>query len=371
MSGIYFHIPFCRSRCIYCDFFSSTSLKEKELYVDVMCKELMDRKGYLPGQSIQTIYFGGGTPSQLSAQNFEKIFQTIDTCYPEISENKKNLEITLEANPDDLSSEYLNLIKHLPFNRISLGIQSFNDKELRFLRRRHDSESAIRAIKQLQENGFSNISIDLIYGLPGQTLEIWEDNLAKALMLDIQHISAYHLIYEENTPLFQLLKQGLVEPVQEELSVQLFELLIQKLNEAGFEHYEIANFSKQGYRSKHNSSYWDGTHYLGIGASAHSYNGFSRQWNKKTEGPNYREVTKEILTSQMAYNDFIITRLRRVEGIELPELAMLFGEKMKGYCLEQAQKYIKDCLLEIKTNRLKLTKKGLFVSDGIMSALMI
>jgi oxygen-independent coproporphyrinogen-3 oxidase len=369
MAGIYIHIPFCKKRCLYCDFFSSTNMEEKEKYVDALCKELKNRKDYLQGQTIETIYFGGGTPTQLQAGDFEKIFDAMadSGLYP-----LKKAEITLEANPNDITPHYLDTIRHLPFNRISLGIQSFDDKELHFLNRRHSADSAIQSIRLLQENGFENISIDLMYGLPEQNPAIWEKTLRKAINLNVQHISAYHLIYEENTSLFSLLEQGLVTPVEEELSVQFFEMLIDTLAESGFEHYEISNFAKPGYRSKHNSSYWTGIHYLGIGASAHSYNGISRQWNKKALGAAYeaQKSDREIIDEKTAYSDFIITRLRMMEGINLVELISLFGEEKKEYCLKQAQKYIRNQLLEIKNSHLRLTRKGLFVSDGIMSDLL-
>jgi oxygen-independent coproporphyrinogen-3 oxidase len=345
-------------------------MEEKEKYVAVLCKELQDRKDYLQGQPVETIYFGGGTPSQLQAEDFFKIF---DTLAASNLNPRKNAEITLEANPDDITPDYLHSIQHLPFNRISLGIQSFNDEELRFLNRRHDASSAVAAVRLLQENGFNNISVDLMYGLPGQTPEIWEETLRQAIALNIQHISAYHLIYEENTPLFSMLERGLIAPVEEELSVQLFEMLIDTLVDSGFEQYEISNFAKPGYRSRHNSSYWTGVHYLGIGASAHSYNGVSRQWNKKVQGAGYRaqENDREIIDKKTAYNDFIITRLRMMEGIDLAELVALFCEEKKEYCLKQAEKYVGNQLLEIAENHLRLTKKGLFVSDGIMSDLML
>jgi oxygen-independent coproporphyrinogen-3 oxidase len=375
MAGIYIHIPFCKKRCIYCDFFSSTEGEKKAQYAEAICEELQDRKDYLQGQTIETIYFGGGTPSQLSASDFEKIFHTLSS----FALHPSPKEITLEANPDDLTPDYLNSIKHLPFNRISLGIQSFDDKELQFLNRRHDARSAIAAVQLLQQEGFDNISIDLMYGLPGQTPEIWKETLRQAIALNVQHISAYHLIYEENTPLFTLLEQKKITPIDEELSVQLFEILIDTLTAAGFEHYEISNFAKSGYRSRHNSAYWTGAHYLGIGASAHSYNGISRQWNKKTLDAGYwvqgarckvQDDELEIMDEKTAYNDFIITRLRMMEGIDIVELISLFGEKNETYCLEQARKYIENQLLEIENNHLRLTRKGIFVSDGIMGDLM-
>ncbi|MDR1436857.1 MAG: radical SAM family heme chaperone HemW [Candidatus Symbiothrix sp.] len=364
MAGVYFHIPFCRSRCVYCDFFSSTSLREKGACIDAICKELQDRKDYLQGQEIRTIYFGGGTPSLLPAKDFDRIFQTFDRCFG--SQCSSSREVTLEANPDDITPDYLHSIRHLPFNRISLGVQSFNNRELLFLNRRHDALSAINAVKRLQDAGYPNLSIDLIYGLPEQTRSIWEENLKQALALDVPHISAYHLTYEEGTPLFSRLERGLVKQVDEESSLRFFEILIDTLTENGFEHYEISNFAKPGYRSRHNSSYWNGTHYLGIGASAHSYNGSGRRWNKTQSG-----FDEEILDGRTAYNDFIITRLRTSEGIEVSELSRLFGEARQAYCLRQAEKHILNQGLKQSGNRLHLTRKGLFVSDGIMSDLLL
>ncbi|MDR3217724.1 MAG: radical SAM family heme chaperone HemW [Dysgonamonadaceae bacterium] len=369
MAGIYIHIPFCKKRCLYCDFFSSTDTKEKIVYVAALCRELADRKDYLQAQAIETVYFGGGTPSLLQADNFEKIFDTL-RCYYGL--DSPTIEVTLEANPDDINTEYLQSIEHLPFNRISLGIQSFDEKELQFLNRRHDASSAVSAVRLLQKAGFDNISIDLMYGLPGQKTETWAANLRQAIELNIQHISAYHLIYEEGSPLYSLLEQGLTTPVDEETSVQLFEMLIDTLQDAGFEQYEIANFAKPGYHSRHNTAYWTGAHYLGVGASAHSYNGISRQWNKRLTGAEYlsQGIEQEIIDTKTAYNDFVITRLRMMEGIDLRELLVVFGAKQKTYCLKQAQKYLDGKLLEISNEQLKLTRKGIFVSDGIMRELL-
>jgi oxygen-independent coproporphyrinogen-3 oxidase len=365
MAGIYFHIPFCKQRCLYCDFFSSTESRKKEKYVDALCEELAEKKAYLR-EPVKTIYFGGGTPSLLSSADFEKIFHTLHPIYGE----DENREITLEANPDDVTLAYLESIKHLPFNRFSLGIQSFDDKELQLLNRRHDAQSAIWAVERLQQAGYGNISIDLMYGLPGQDLKIWKKNLRQAINLQVQHISAYHLTYEEGTPLYRRLKAGGIASVDEELSNRLFEMLIDTLTAAGFEHYEISNFAKTGFQSRHNSSYWNGTHYLGIGASAHSYNGFSRQWNKRTLDYRTSDCEIEMLDEKMAYNDFVITRLRTMKGMDLNELVTLFGESRKTYCLQQAHKFILNGLLNYKNNFLRLTRKGIFISDGVMSDLM-
>jgi len=368
MAGIYFHIPFCKQRCSYCDFFSSTESRKKEKYVDALCGELIERKDYLQ-EPVETVYFGGGTPTLLSSADFEKIFHTLHLIYGEDSHR----EITLEANPDDLTSGYLESIKRLPFNRISVGVQSFDDKELRLLNRRHDAQSAIHAVERLQQAGYANIGIDLIYGLSEQNQDVWSKTLSQAVDLQVQHISAYHLTYEEGTPFHRRLIEGDLIPVDEEMSNRLFELLIDTLQAAGFEHYEISNFARSGFQSRHNSSYWNGTYYIGIGASAHSYNGFSRQWNKKALDPNYQTLGCEIeyLDGKTKYNDFIITRLRTMKGVDLNELTTFFCESRKIYCLQQAQKFIANGLLSYENNRLQLTRKGIFLSDGIMSELML
>ena len=369
MAGIYFHIPFCKTRCVYCDFFSSTNIKEKMQYVDVLCKELFLRKNYLNDQQIKTIYFGGGTPSLLTAIDYEKIFTILKQ---EFNVDWKNGEITLEANPDDITHEYLESIAPLPFNRISIGIQSFDDNELKFLKRRHGAAGALQAIWLCQQYGFDNVNIDLMYGLPRQSLEKWEENIKQAINLNIQHISAYHLIYEEGTRLDKLLNLGLIEPIEEELSNRMFETLIDMLEENGFQQYEISNFARQGFHSRHNSSYWNSSHYLGIGISAHSYNGSSRQWNKDVAGKNRwnYEPEIELIDKKIAYNDFVITRLRTIKGLNLQEIQKEFGIEKKQYVLKQAEKYLRDNLLVIQGNYLRLTRKGIFISDGIMSDLM-
>ncbi len=377
MAGLYFHIPFCKTRCLYCDFFSSTSMQEKEYYVNALCRELNLQKNYLEGEPVSTIYFGGGTPSQLSPKDLREILKTVTDLFQQDQKNPEIREITLEANPDDITLSYLDVLIGLGFNRISIGIQSFQDRELRFLNRRHDAAAAIQAVRNCQSAGFTNISIDLMYGLPGQTLETWEENLKQAIALNVQHISAYHLIYEEGTPLFRLLEKGEIVPVDEELSVRMFECIIDRLAEAGFEQYEISNFARRGYRSRHNSSYWDGTHYLGIGASAHSYNGKSRQWNIASIPSYINEINQgkipmepEEINHQSAYNDYIITRMRTREGVNLKELIRLFGEDKKIFCLKQAHKHIENKALALDEDRLHLTREGIFVSDGIMSDLM-
>lgn len=373
MAGLYIHIPFCAKRCLYCDFFSNTDMKFKEPYVSAVIREMQLRQEYIEGEPLDTIYFGGGTPSQLQQADFERIFKAID-CLFNISSCK---EITLEANPDDITPEYVASLRNLPFNRVSMGVQSFKEKDLHFLNRRHDREQALRAVGLCKENGIQNISIDLIYGLPGQTLEEWQENLDDAIHLEIPHISAYHLIYEEGTALYKLMEAGKVAPIEEELSVTLFSTLINRLAEAGYLHYEISNFARPGYFSQHNSSYWTGKKYIGIGPSAHSYDGESRQWNISSL-PHYLEgirtgipnIEIEKLDINTKYNDFIITGLRTMWGIRTANIREQFGEEKQAYLERQAATYLHQGLLIYENDTLTLSKEGIFISDGIMSDLL-
>ncbi len=374
MAGIYIHIPFCKSRCIYCDFFTSTNEAEMDAYVITLCKEIVYRKDELAIDIVKTIYFGGGTPSRLNRTHLESIFKTIYANFTVASD----AEITIETNPDDLSIIYVDMLSELPFNRVSIGIQSFNDDELKFLSRRHDANTAIEAVKYCQEKGFHNISIDLMYGLPRQTLDIWQSNLQQACQLNVQHISAYHLIYEEKTRLYSLLQAGKVNPVDEDSSLEMFEMLIDILSQAGFAHYEISNFAKEGYISQHNSSYWKGDKYMGLGPSSHSFDGEYRQWNvsslpKYMKGVNNEKPVfeKEDIDKIKKYNEYIITGLRTMWGINLDELQAKFGDELYANFLEVAQKYLKLNHLRREDNTVTLTRAGIFISDGIMSDLMV
>jgi oxygen-independent coproporphyrinogen-3 oxidase len=371
MAGIYFHIPFCKARCVYCDFFSSVGQRreEQQAYVDAMCRELRLRRSYLKGAPVRTLYFGGGTPSLLAVGLLERIFETWREVFPDAAP----VEITLEANPDDLTGDYLDSLRALPFNRISLGVQSLNDAELRFLRRRHDAATALRAVDRCRERGFANISIDLIYGLPGQTVEGWQATLRQAIDLQVEHVSAYLLTCEEGTPLADLYRRLRCFPPDEDRSLALFEVLLDRLSEAGFEHYELSNFARPGYHSRHNSAYWDGSPYLGIGAAAHSFDGASRQWNAPLADATYLErgFEREVLDERARYNELVLTRLRTARGIDLEELEALFGAQKKACCLQQASKYIAGAWLRMEQNRLQLTRKGLFVSDGIATDLLL
>lgn len=373
MAGLYIHVPFCAKRCLYCDFFSNTEMKYKEPYVTALIRELEIRKDYIGNEPLETIYFGGGTPSQLQATDFERIFDAIQRLF----DTSGCKEVTLEANPDDMTPEYVDGLRRFPFNRISMGVQSFKAEDLRFLNRRHDREQALRAVELCKENDLANISIDLIYGLPGQTLKEWESNLDMAIRLDIPHISAYHLIYEEGTALYKLKEAGKISPVEEEVSVSLFTSLIDRLTANGYLHYEISNFARPGMISRHNSSYWTGKKYLGAGPSAHSYNGESRQWNVSSLPTYIRgiengspEVEVEELDINTRYNDFIITGLRTMWGVNLTEIQGQFGNDKLIYCQKQATPYLKQGLLIEKDATLTLSRNGIFISDSIMSDLL-
>lgn len=373
MAGIYLHIPFCKKRCIYCDFFSTTCKEQKTAYIRALCHELTNRKDYLKGEPIETIYLGGGTPSQLAKEDFEAIFSHIYKVY----KVTPNAEITLEANPDDLTSEYISMLRTFPFNRISMGIQTFQETTLKQLQRRHTADQAIRAFQGCRTAGFQNISIDLMYGLPGETLTSWKKDLKQALSLHPEHISAYHLIYEEGTPLWKLREQHKVEEADEDLSVSLFGTLIDELTTAGYEHYEISNFCRPDKYSRHNTSYWRGIPYLGCGPSAHSFNGTTREWNvssidlyiKGIEG-NQRDFETENLDQTTRYNEFIITTIRTVWGTPIEKLKQEFGNELWEYCRKMSAPYLENGKLEIHEGALRLTREGIFISDSIMSDLL-
>lgn len=373
MAGIYIHIPFCKRRCIYCDFFSTTQNEKKIAYIHALCQELELRKNYLEGEPIETVYLGGGTPSQLTQEELESIFATLYNIY----KVKEDAEITLEANPDDLSPDYVSMLKRLPINRISMGVQTFQEETLQLLHRRHTARQAIDAFHRCREAGFQNISIDLMYGLPGESMETWEQDLQQAIELHPEHISAYHLIYEEGTVLWKLLEEHRVSEADEDLSLSMFGTLIDQLTDAGYQHYEISNFCLPGLHSQHNSSYWTGKKYLGCGPSAHSYNGASRQWNIASldayiNGITNNEPVYEIeeLDVYTQYNDFVITSIRTCWGMSLSRLRTEFGEELYNYCLRMAKPSIERGVLEMNEDILRLTRAGIFTSDGIMSDLL-
>jgi oxygen-independent coproporphyrinogen-3 oxidase len=366
MAGLYIHIPFCKQRCTYCDFYTEVAPKLIPDLVDALCIELHARKNYLQKEVIDTIYFGGGTPSLLSYKQFEQIFDNIHSNY-KVSEKA---EITFEANPDDLSLTFLNSISKLPFNRISIGIQSFDDAELKAINRRHTGKQAIEAIQQAKQVGFKNISIDLIYGLPSQNIEKWIEQLEKALSLDVQHLSVYGLTYEEGTKLWKQRKKGEIEVVDENNMIEMYHELLKRTALKGFEAYEISNFAKPNFRSQHNSAYWKLTPYLGIGPSAHSYDGKSRQWNIASTTKYIQALAnkktffeKEILTQNDKYNDYIMISLRTREGANLEFIEQHFGKEMKNYCLASANKQIELGNLISDNKFILLSPKGIDISN--------
>lgn len=371
MSGIYIHIPFCKQACHYCDFHFSTSMKKKSQLVDMLCRELILRKNELDYTKIETLYFGGGTPSLLNREELDQIFGTIFENF-EVSENA---EITLEANPDDLSEENLKMLSDSAVNRLSIGVQSFFEKDLRLMNRAHNSEEAMSSL-QLAKKYFDNISIDLIYGIPGQKNEQWQKNLDTALELKIPHISSYALTVEPKTALEKFIEKGKVKPVDDEQYREQFDILVETLCSHGFEHYEFSNFGKPGYHSQNNMAYWMGESYLGIGPSAHSFDGDSRKWNISNNSLYIQSLEKKQIpqeTEQLSvtdrYNEFVMTRLRTKFGVELEEIEEKFGKKYADHFLKNAAKFLEDDLLKNENDTFYITQKGKFLSDGIAAGL--
>ena len=372
MPSIYIHIPFCKTKCTYCDFYSITNFKQQDELVRAMLQEIEKRKSYLNG-TISTIYFGGGTPSAISIVDIDLILKAIFSTF----KVENDAEITLEANPDDLSLDYLIELGKIGVNRLSMGIQSFDDQQLKAINRRHTAESALNSVKIAKQAGFDNISIDLIFGLPGQNLESWKKQVDKAMTLDVQHISAYGLIYEKNTPLWRQMKSGKVIPADDETALEMYDYLVETCAGNGFEQYEISNFSKPGFRSQHNSSYWKQVPYLGIGPSAHSYDLHSRQWNISSIYQYCKNILKdgayfekEILLEKDKYNDTVMVSLRTMEGINLDLIIDQFGIEMRDFCVKSAEKYIENNKLRIEDNFLRLTSEGIMISDKILVDLM-
>ena len=373
MAGIYIHIPFCRKQCSYCDFHKSILLKNKHVLLQCLIRELEHKADYVEGEVIETIYFGGGTPSVLGTDEINLLISTIRSCF----KVKIEPEITFEANPDDLNGEYLEqLYKNTVINRLSIGIQSFIDRDLKLLNRRHDSEKAINSVLDAFRTGFSNLSIDLIYAIPGMSLNEWIFNLKTAFSLNVHHLSAYHLTYEPNTSLYQKLQGKKIFQATEDQSIEQYKKLLELAEMADYEQYEISNFSLRGYISQHNSNYWKGKKYIGVGPSAHSYNLRSRQWNisdnveyinRIKENRTYFEV--EHLSKKTRFNEKIMTGLRTNQGINLKEIKVQFGIRYHESLLKIAEQFFKNGDLYLRNNHLLLTKKGMFIADYIIAAL--
>jgi len=374
MSGIYFHIPFCKVKCNYCDFYKSTDFNQINFIVKALIEEIGLRRNYMNEKKIKTIYFGGGTPSILSISDITALLESVS----EIFEVEYETEITLEANPDDLSAEYLKRLKEIGINRLSIGIQSFSDSDLKLMGRRHNSLQAINAVKLAQKVGFNNISLDLIYGLPGMSFKQWQTNLSTIFDMDIQHLSAYHLTYHKNTPLGIQLQKGIIKETEEGESLLQFEELIDTAERNGFIQYEISNFAREGFYSKHNTAYWNQTEYLGLGPSAHSFNFKTRYWNESSIKKYLISINKkliageeEILTDNDRFNDYIITRLRTIWGVDSDFIMNEFGEKYFLHVVKIAGKFTSMANIERESNRIRITKKGMFISDKIISDFLI
>ena len=371
MSGIYIHIPFCKQACHYCDFHFSTSMKKKEEMVLALVKEIELRKEEANNELIETIYFGGGTPSRLQIADLKL---QIDAIYKNYKV-AKNPEITLEANPDDLSEDYLIELSKIGINRLSIGIQSFFEDDLELMNRAHNSTEAQKCL-EIATRYFDNITIDLIYGMPNMTNEKWLQNIETALSFNIPHISSYALTVEPKTALHSFIQKGIIPNLDENLASEHFYLLVQKLEENGFIHYELSNFGKPDYFSKNNSAYWLGKKYIGIGPSAHSYNGLARSWNISNNAMYLKAISEnrlpsetEILSKTDQYNEYIMTGLRTIWGVSLERIEAEFGKTYLDYLNKHASKFINDNLLFVENNTLKTTKKGKFLTDGIASDL--
>tara|TARA_R110002111_G_scaffold4135_1_gene23776 strand:- start:3012 stop:4139 length:1128 start_codon:yes stop_codon:yes gene_type:complete len=371
MAGIYIHIPFCKQACHYCDFHFSTSLKKKDELVNALTKELELRKDEFNNTTVETIYFGGGTPSLLSNDELQFIIDAVYKNY-KVSENP---EITLEANPDDLSKDRIIELSKSRINRLSIGIQSFFEDDLKLMNRAHNANEAKTCLEEATKH-FDNISLDLIYGIPGASNEQWLKNIEMALSFNVPHISSYALTVEPKTALASFIKKGVIEDVDDEQAHEQFHVLKEKLETSGFVHYELSNFGKDGYFSKNNSAYWQGKSYLGIGPSAHSFNGEQRGWNVKNNSKYINAIAQnelpieiETLTQTDQYNEYIMTGLRTIWGVSIKKVEENFGIVFKDYLIEQSEVFINQQLLYIDKAHLRVTKKGQFLCDGIASEL--
>jgi len=373
MSGIYIHIPFCKQACHYCDFHFSTNMCKKEAMVAALQKELVLRKAEFKEEVVETIYFGGGTPSVLTSEEIKSIIQSIYENYRVVEDP----EITLEANPDDLSKDRIIQLSNSPINRLSIGIQSFFEEDLKLMNRAHNAQEAEDCIREAVKY-YQNISIDLIYGIPSMTDERWKQNIEKALSFNIPHISSYALTVEPKTALASFIKKGIVEPVDDEVAQAHFNILLNKMEDAGFESYEISNFGKTGYFSKNNTAYWQQKKYIGIGPSAHSFDGERRGWNINNNSKYINSIEKnilpieiEVLSKKDRYNEYVMTGLRTIWGVSITKIKDEFGDEYHEYLLKQANKYLEEHLLYLDGDILVATKKGRFLADGIAADLFI
>jgi len=374
MAGIYLHIPFCKKLCYYCDFYHIISSDDDSAFIDALLREAAFRKDYLSGETVSTIYLGGGTPSVFSVKQLGQILSRIYELY-DVSDD---CEITIELNPDDVLPEYLQGLKELRINRISLGVQSWKDSDLKMLNRRHDSARAVTALNDILNSGIENVTIDLIYGIPGMSLSDWESNLDFTFSFGIKHLSAYHLTFEQGTVFGKMLEKGLISEIDENDSTAQFNLLAEKAAAAGFIQYEISNFGKPGYFSIHNSNYWKQVNYLGLGPSAHSFNGFTRQWNLRDLKGYIKAVNSgkafyesEELDTRTRFNEYMMTSLRTMWGIDLEYVEKMFEKEGYDYVINLSGKFKNYGLMKQEQKSLVLTNQGMLISDNIISEFMM
>jgi oxygen-independent coproporphyrinogen-3 oxidase len=374
MAGIYIHIPFCKKLCHYCDFYHVISNEEFSLFIKAILREAEIKQEYLGKEPVSTIYFGGGTPSVIKAGETEEILERLKKLYNVDPES----EITIELNPDDVSPGYLAALKKMGFNRISLGVQSWNDEDLKLLNRRHTGAQALNALDQIFKAGFSNVTIDLIYGIPGMSIDSWESNLDRSLSAGISHLSAYHLTIEPGTVFGKMKEKGLLQEIDEEESTAQFNMLIEKTEPAGFIHYEISNFGKPGFFSIHNTNYWKQVPYLGLGPSAHSFNGYSRQWNIRDLKKYIKHISggkeffeREELDIKTRFNEYIMTSLRTMWGIDLEYVERTFEKEGYDYVINLSGKFIGYGMMKQEKNTLILSNQGKMISDNIISEFMM
>lgn len=371
MSALYIHIPFCNSLCGYCDFYKSISRANRDPLPDAIKREMQHRQPFLSDTQVKTIYFGGGTPSVYAPDTLQEIISEAKRLW----DCSAATEITAETNPDDLTEKYLKSLAATDINRLSIGIQSFIDRDLQFMNRRHNAAQAINAVRRAQQLGFDNISIDLIYGIPGMTLEEWVGNIRQAIELNVQHISAYHLTIEQGTVFGKRAEQGRLTPIAEESSEEQYLLLHTMLSDAGFEHYEISNFAKAGFRSRHNSTYWSGDTYLGVGPSAHSYDGNNRSFaipsvDRYIQGVGSEKIYEsEALSATDRYNEYIMVSLRTSDGIDIGRMNAMLGESAVATLTNSASEFMRSGLLVSEEGRLRIPPEHFLVSDSIIAAL--
>jgi len=374
MAGIYIHIPFCKKICSYCDFYRIILPEDYSLFIDALLSEAEMRQKYLADEVVSTIYFGGGTPSVLSLEEIRRILDRLSDLFT----IDNDCERTIELNPDDIDPSYLNGIRKLGFNRVSLGIQSWRDKDLILLNRRHNAEQAEKALTDTLNAGFENVTVDLIYGIPGMSSLDWISNLDKTFSFDIKHLSAYHLTIEPETTFGKMKKKGKLSEIDEEESANQFNILIEKAEKAGFMQYEISNFGKEGYFSRHNTSYWKQINYLGLGPSAHSFNNYSRQWNIKNVKNYINSIRNnksfyegEELTTKTRFNEYIMTSLRTMWGIDLDFVERVFEKEGYDYIINTAGKFKDYGLMKQENKNLILTTQGKMISDNIISEFLL